>query len=479
MSEARRPNLSATSALWPLLIAAVLPMIAVSLGGLGGDHLTAYVLLAAPAAALFSVAMICWPRLTWFSILGWASIQYWLTDDLGLPQAANLVDDYLLLLITANWVIDSIRCNRPLRFFKWVGKPVTLFLAVGLLSMLLNGVRLTHGLFGIRQHLQGVLLFLAMANLPFDEKVRRRSVNFILLLAFAQIPFILWQWKSHGASLAVFSSSAGDYLHGTMGGINGNYVGYLSLMAMGLLLGLVRAGYGRTQWLLAGVMILAFPMVMSGARICIPIFGLFLFVLFAGKLWVPRYFIAFAMAGGVMAAGTWYYYAHFLADPDEVVSVRTNMVAESDPTNVGRLAYYPIAWDVLHKHAVSPWIGTGPATFFSLAGRRFHPPLAMAYNYRANEDAEMPASAIIAAGVEYGYLGLIAFYWILLNFALIARRMWRTDPDPYWQGMARGSLAMVLLFSITPLIANVWEPQQTTYYMWLLPGVFVARLTRR
>jgi len=479
MSDSSSPPQPAQdeSAHWALLVAVALPAVALLFRVWTGRTGSGLLLISLPLMVAVSAIALSVPRMTWFGILGWSFLQYWMSDDLRLlPAWTNLFDDYLLLLLTISWIVYCIHRDRRVEFFAWVGKPITLFLMVAIVSLWANAAPVGPGLFGIRQHMQGALLFLALVNLDFSEKIRRKTVKFVIFCALFQIPVIFVQWLQAGADLSVFASTAGDYLRGTMGGINGNYVGYLSVVAMGLLMGLVYSGYGSQRRLLLMAALLAVPMVMSGARICIPIMALFLVLLYLPKLWRPRYLVAFTVMCSVLLGLILFYYMRFLQNPEDVISLRTNIVAETDPTNVGRFAYYGIAWEVLQDHAAHPLIGTGPATFFSLAGRRFLPQLAVMYNYRMNESSGLPPSAIIAAGVEYGLLGLFAFYWILLNFYLISRRVWRTDDDPFWQGIARGSLALILLFSITPLINNVWEPQQSSYYMWTIPGLLAARL---
>jgi hypothetical protein len=245
-----------------------------------------------------------------------------------------------------------------------------------------------------------------------------------------------------------------------MGKGGGNSVGYFSLLAIGLLLGLFRARPkgGGGGWLLLGVFLLMFPFILSGSRVGLPILGVFLFWLFFKNPFArPGQTILACVIAGAVAVGVLYYVHRVLVDSEDIFTVTLNLRAETDPTSVGRLSYYGISWEVLHEHAWSPLIGTGPATYFSMAGRRFLPPLAVAYSYRTK--LTLPPSGILGTGVEYGYLGLASFYWIIFSLFNIAKTVWRKTTDPFWEGVARGYVVGMLLFSIVPLVTNIWEFQ--------------------
>ncbi|MBN1866647.1 O-antigen ligase family protein [Candidatus Sumerlaeota bacterium] len=472
---------SPTSAFWPSLIAFLLPFGALSLllRQPGGDPTRYIVATSLPLALMAVVFLLGLPLLSLYLLVLWVPVQYFFTIDVPiLPAAADRFDEFLLFVLTVACLIRLSREKRFLDLCPWIAAPATLFLAVGLASTLLNRVPLAPALFGIAMHIEYLLAFWIVANLRPRDRTMRRLVALLLIYAFVQIPIMFWQWKQAGAAFALLAGDAPDLLRGTMGPGGGNAVGYFVLLGIGLLLGLYRARASGSQTLrLAGAFALLFPFILSGSRISLVVLGVFLAWLFLRPaIRQPRQLLILAAMGLCLVGGVYYYITRVLVDSEDILTLELNLRAESNPASVGRIAYYPISWEVLHRHSFSPLIGTGPATYFSLAGRKYSPPLAEAYNYRWQ--GGLPPSGVLGTGVEYGYLGLAAMYWIVLSFFRIARTVWRRTRDRYWEGIARGYFVALLLFAISPLITNVWEFQTFAFTVWFLGGALYLHARR-
>jgi hypothetical protein len=432
------------------------------------------VLIILPCAIAYTITILAYTRAGLVITTLFVPLQYILTAPLGetISNYAVLLDEFTLLIITCAWMAGNISRKGKIWTRTPIDVPLFLFIFVGFLSTILNGAPFFKAMFGIRQHVQYALIFYAIVNLNPPRSFIRGLLLISLAIAAIQLPIMIGQWDI--TEIILREQDAPDIFVGTMGKGGANAVGFFLLIHIGFLLGLFETGDRRypRSFLLLFSLYLLIPFVMCGSRIGLVIFPVFILWLFYKDIRRPQYAVAGLILVGIMIVGCLYYVKNMLAEWGLTYSLETNISAETNPRKAGRIAYYGIGWDVLHTQSASPLIGTGPGTYSSYAARRFEPPLAQAYIYRTSPGVEhLIDSQIIATGVEYGYLGLVLFYVIILQFWRMTIRAYRTTEDTFWKGISKGYVATLMVATFVTPVINVWEIQYFAYYLWMWAGV--------
>jgi len=431
------------------------------------------ILIMLPFALAYSIAIFAYPRAGLAIATCFVPLQYFLIKPFGETalKYAVLLDEFTLLVITLAWMSGNINRKGKIWTRTAIDMPLLLFILVAFMSTILNGAPFFEAMFGMRQHMQYALIFYAIVNLDLPRAFIRKLFLISLGIAAIQLPVMIGQWDI--AEIVFREQNAPDIFVGTMGKGGANAVGFFLLIHIAFLLGLFQAGYRRypRSFLILFSLYLLVPFIMCGSRVGLLIFPFFILWLFYKDIRRPQYLLVGLILVGIMILGSIYYVKNMLVDWDLTYSLETNISAETDPRKAGRIAYYGIGWDVLHHHSVSPLIGTGPGTYSSYAARRFEPPLAQAYVYKITPGVEhLVDSQIIATGVEYGYLGLVFFYLIIIRFWRMTIAAYRTTTDLFWKGISRGFVATLILATFVTPVINVWEIQYFAYYLWLWAG---------
>lgn len=456
------------------LVVALLPVIGfvVSLIALTrGEHVL--YAMAAPAALLFLALCFLFPYLAILLLFFYSTIQYFFTITYEiLPPVFAQLDDGILLALLARAFVEFLSHPSNLLRVRPFLIAFVLFFLLSFVSLKWNGVDPQGGLLSIRHHNQYPLLYLILVTLNPPARVRKILFRLFFAIVIFQLPVMLFQFLTAGAELDFRSQNAPDLITGTMGTGAGNTIGYVLLFALAILIGRYAVkGQGNLIPLVILSPFLLIGMVLCGARMSYIILFMFLSLVALRYTFKRPAVLLFSGLVISLLAGLAYYYTNFvLTDSDTIFSLETNLHSESDPTNVGRLAYYPIAYEVLTTRAAHPFVGTGPGTFFSLSARRFMPEIQESYNYLAGVDRVVDSS-IIATGTEYGFGGLALYYLMILLVFVHIRRVRLHHPDPYWAGTANGFYAAILVYLITPLIMNVWEFQTINTVFWSLAAM--------
>ncbi len=438
-------------------------------------------------AALAAAASIgLWRRLPLaiHALTLWVPIQYAVTKDLALlPRAAVWLDEATLVGLAAALVLRRVRLSTPFGPTP-IDRPLLAFLLVAAASAIANEVRPIVAILGLRDLLQYLVVFYALAWLPLSPRLDRACIRLAVGVGLLQAPVALVQ-------AALLFRGAGDRLLegnydmtvGTFGPSGGDFVAYYVTFLFLLLL--ARARYGRPVNALV-FPALIIPFVASTSRLCFLAFPPCALWLFRRQvLSHPRRLVVPTAVIGIALAGLALYYRNDPALMRMVFDPRTIVASQFtvDAHYVGRAVHYPMAWTMLTDMAASPWLGLGPGMYVGPTAHHFMVPATrLVYDVFGMDPATLRFgsvdSGILPIVTPYGVLGLTAFAWILARVFGMARALERSARRPEDRALGAGMGAIVLFAVLGCLAAPVFEVQVLAYFFWLFAGLAV-RAARR
>ena len=118
----------------------------------------------------------------------WVFLQYFFTRDLHvLPEVFTLVDECFLVGIGCYLIWNIV--NKKIRI-KITGFDVTLllFIALGVVSTILNENPIINIVLGLRCYFQYIILYYAITYLDITEKTCKKFLNVIFFMVVLQVP---------------------------------------------------------------------------------------------------------------------------------------------------------------------------------------------------------------------------------------------------------------------------------------------------
>lgn len=455
-----------------VLVAAALAALAVgALLGLGVE-----LIVVVPLALVALPVLALRPHLSITALSLWVPLQYWLTKDLAiLPRGCVWLDEAILVVLTCVLVVRQL----SLRTYRWtpLDVPVILFVAVAAASAITNGVRPIVGVLGLRDILQFVIVFYALALLPLDARWDRRWILLAFAIGLFQAPLAAFQTRAFFTNEAA-RVAQGDYdiMIGTFGPGGGDFVAYFVMFLLLLLFGRVRSGRTRLLWIVPALLT---TFVFSTSRLCFLFLPLGLGWLYRSHVRRdPRTLVAPLAFAGVLVLGLVIYYwndpkiMRMVLDPTKIVSSQFAV----DEHYAGRMIHYPIAWMILRDIAVSPLLGVGPGMYLGPTASFFMVPVTqMFYDMFNLNPAELRFGSVDSGFLEilvpYGLIGLAAFTFLVSRLHAIGHAVERNARSGAARDLGASFRAIVVFMIVGSLAAPVWEVQILAFYFWLFAGI--------
>jgi hypothetical protein len=377
------------------------------------------------------------------------------------------------------------------------------FVAVCLLSALVNRVGPTSTVYGIRIVLRYAVLFYAIANGGFSRREIKYMVGAYFAAAGLQIGVGLMQALTAGAAKELFTGThevtigkvgftrgqnvmgAGQRLHTVIFGTMENYNGYgmflagAWLVAFSMLRARTRAlGSGR----LWAVVVLGFACVVlsfSRSSLLVLILGSIVVSYLAGyKRWALS--LAFLLLAGL--ASIIYLGTQFSGQELPVLSnnIVYRWVREFTPErlvfreagNYRLFLLFVISVRILSQ---SPILGLGPGTFGSaltlLPGQELYAKLGMNSEYAVLFAADSNWTTIMA---QTGLVGLFFFALIVFGMSAYSARILKRTSDPLLRGVCLAQIGLTVLVVVAGFFGPFFESRSTSFYYWALGGMVVG-----
>jgi len=401
--------------------------------------------------------------------------QFFWTRTLGiLPQATNWIDDVVVLLLG---VLALTSVPQPVRLKHTWAWALAAFVALGVVSAFANDVPWRRAALGFRGVLVYVPLYYAVVAASLDEADVWRVVRALVVLMLLQVPVQIVEFglgiRTNGLSFEALA----DVAPGTLGAGLSNALGFLYLPFICGSFALLLARRDR-RWLIRG-MLLTLGLILSSARAATLLLPVCLVLTAALVRGVAAAFSRRSLLalGAVLLISVGIADAYFrvvtggtLLERMSPAQLMQGQLTYS-PTSASRLAYYPVTWGVLTSVAASPWIGLGPGNYGSGAGYLTNSPglniIRDVFGQFETDRETALNSQFLASLGEFGILGIVLFFTVILALASRTVVVRRATSDPSSRAVLAAMLVGQLVFLVAAFAEYAWETQPLSYTFWL------------
>lgn len=427
-----------------------------------------------PLIAILAVALFTWtlvyPKYALVFLIIWNFFQNLVRYLPGFIQNADLLDELLLVALTIRWILPVLAGKRSIRRTP-LDIPFLFFLLFYVFSVFINGVPLSHAIFGFRDVFQFVLLFYILVQIDFGQELLLRGINWIFLIAAANFAVLFIQ-------VAVFFARTGilfieDDATGLMGISGAHKLGYFA----GFLLVTYIARYSanlkvRWYWFFILVMIIVFTSPRA-VYFAVPISIL---IVYARQLIKnPRLIKRIAVAGLVFV-GFVLVYVNLPITQSATINIKTiyrQQFGTQDAGTLRRVGFLEYSWETLQNNNIL--IGTGPGTYVSKTPSRLGSSLYTKFQQDFPFDNSFnTGSQISLTIVEYGILGTLLILFVYLVMFLSSYRLSRKSNDPSILFLSYATQGMVVMTMLSMVSINIFELQEVVFVLWYVFGVMIA-----
>ncbi|HZT97549.1 MAG TPA: hypothetical protein VFB34_12015 [Chloroflexota bacterium] len=372
-----------------------------------------------------------------------------------------------LLVLSLFWVLvlNLMRRHRPLFSLREIGAPVLAFVALGIVSTLVNAVPLRIAGLGILSTIHAMLIFLALVNIGLQARdVRRFAFVVSGLIALVSIIAVL-QAIPHSPAWALggvhFTTTAG-IMRVTGPFDNPNSLG--DYLAMTVPIPLMLLFFGRTTGsarklvaVAAGLGLLAILLTFAReAWLGLPVATLIVGLAVDRRL--LKAFVTYVVPALVVLL--------LLAAPF------ASRLLETTHGNL-RLTLLKLSMPLILSHV---WLGVGPGRFGGHVALITHTPLYAQYGltqyfYGTGNQIDMFWTHLVA---ESGILGSAAFLAAIVACFISGRRAYLRTFDPRRRALLLGLLYAAPVGVFVSLVSPTLEAGPGATLFWALMGMLVV-----
>ena len=407
------------------------------------------------------------PKLAIYVIIFSISFMNFLYAYTPLPRQLSLLPEVMIILLTMKAIylsatkrISGNLLNKPLLF---------MFLAlifVGLLSALVNNCSPIITMFGFRNHLKYVFLFLLLLLFDFDAVFYKRVITTIFIIAAIQIPFAIVEWRLIGP---------GDLAGGTFGlnatGIMAIFVASIISIIFGISI------YQKVdiKYILLSFALLV-PLMTGESKAGFFFIPLVLFFQFLRRKGGFKRNIRFALLLTIFIPIFFlsvHYFPRFYGSDVSIYLKEPQMVYENQSgelykpeLRIRRLSSIPYAFNFINRSKLTLLLGLGPGnaslSFFS------------EYSGKYSNSPVWPTALVILL-LEWGMLGTILYLLMFLYIFIKCNNYIFLVSNPYWKGIFFGFNGMIVVYLAASIYNRDWLNDSLGFIFWFLASaIFVV-----
>lgn len=339
-------------------------------------------------------------------------------------------------------------------------------IALGCLSIANGSSALYPSFKGLLRHIGFPLLFFLILMAEPDEKLMKKLVWGIILVAFLQVAASIYQFGYYTFISHKPPGMRADYSGGLLGYSCGGYTAVFVAMTFCILIGFILV-YGMRWYYLVGILALMLPVFLASARTGVFFFALGgLFMLLAAPLkkhapFSKRLLISIVLIlglGGVIVSGVAGESFEVLTDFNYLYEYS---MKQAD-SGLGRLQAFDIVKFQL-SNPVARLIGLGPGKLT---------PTSIVRNERSliaqNTQLFQNVTGYAYTTIEIGFLGLILFIMMYLRAYGFTRRFMKQVDDPFWEAVSLGFCGAILIYIISTVYVDSWIYYPLPFTFWAL-----------
>lgn len=424
-------------------------------------------------------------------------VQKWLPP--GLDLASRYVTEALLVGLFLAVVAERLLSGKPWRRTP-LDLPLCLFVAIGIVSAVVNQLPLVVLLMGLRITLRYLLLYYLVVLVGFNRQQVKKLLMAVLVMAafvmtigllqavigppmnrFLQIPDIMFGDTATRA-ISGFAAGHGRYIFSTLGRYDalGIYAVYILLITLAYVLH-HRRRHIAWNWLIVATLI-CLALTLSRQSWLALYVTLWVWAIIGKKKWaIYVLFVLFIIPTAILLIALSFpdlvrYYGSAGA---EQVTVITRIL---DAFSAGYLRVSSGSGGRLFvlRHVserileMSPWLGFGPGRFGTITAQYF-----------GYSDADLlgmaPGDVYLVFDVnwvtllgQYGSLGLLAFLFVFWRAWRRTRWLYHHAVDSLSRSVALATAGIIPAFMVLAFFGPNFEQRIVSMYAWLLIALVVT-----
>lgn len=364
------------------------------------------------------------------------------------------IPDMILLFLMIRVVALVIREKRVVRTS--LDLPILFFALWGFLSMFLTDQTPVSLFISLRQVIKFSLLFYIIQYLHFDQDFFKKLIRVLIFLFAIQVPT---------AIIKMFIYGQGEHAIGTYAYFGGGLTAVLPVVVFSIALGLYFYYKSNIRYL---IFVLYFQLFyIACPKRMYPFFAIvvFIYLIKISGLSKLKKLLPFAPVLVLVLALLFYASPELRTvfnNPKSIVDWSTSYTYQkNDDQTSGRMAVAELVYDTLKQNPINFAFGFGPGTvtesFDSVQGK-VRQKLNIYYGW--TEFAMM--------ALEYGFVGVILFLWILFTIYRKNKKFFAETEDPFWKAISFGYRGIILLYLLAFFYTTIFRLDVSAYLFWLL-----------
>jgi hypothetical protein len=382
---------------------------------------------------------------------------------LGLPGPLINLGYFLIIMVLLReyfFTANLLPVRTPIN---WV---LVGIIALGCLSIANGSSALYPSFKGLLRHVGFPLLFLLILMAEPDEKLMKKLVWGIILVAFLQVAASIYQFGYYTFISHKPPGMRADYSGGLLGYSCGGYTAVFMAMAFCIVIGFILV-YGMRWYYLVGIIALALPIFLASARTGVFFFalgGLFMMLVAPLRKHAPfskRLLISVALIvilSGVIVSGVAGESFKVLTDFNYLYEYS---MKQAD-SGLGRLQAFDIVKSQLNN-PITRLIGLGPGKLTPTSIVQDKSSL-IAQNTQLFQNVTGYAYTTI----EIGFLGLILFIILYLRVYGFTRRFMKQVDDPFWEAVSLGFCGAIIIYIVSTVYVDSWIFYPLPFTFWAI-----------
>ncbi|MBU0518775.1 hypothetical protein KJ564_07540 [bacterium] len=339
-------------------------------------------------------------------------------------------------------------------------------MGMGLLSIAAGDMGAYPAFKGLFRHIAFPFLFLLILIAEPDERLMKRLVIGVIIVAFVQVIASAMQFSWYTVIAPKDAGMRADFSGGILGYSCGGYNSIFMAMTFALLLGMLIVR-GFKLYLAIGAVALLAPVFLSSARAGVPMFAATaLFMLVFAPLprhgpWMGRLILATVLTASILIIAASGLAGQTFKDIFDISYITEYSSKQSD-AGMGRLQ----ALDVVSSSLRTPLeqlVGRGPGALT---------PTSITQN-DASLIANNPLLFATVTGyayttIEIGFVGLVLFLLLYIQVYRFTRRFLKEIDDPFWESIALGFQGTIFIYVISTFYIDSWVFFPLPFAFWAM-----------
>ena len=412
-------------------------------------------------------------RLGFIIILATLFIFNWLFGVIKvIPKEITWLPDVIIMVMTVKLLFLQTKQKKIKK--TPIDIPFLAIILLGFISALYNNVSIVTLIFGFRNFFKYILMFYILRNIEYDEKFYKFFMIALFVLALLQIPITFIQAFVYG----VTGEDVADNISGTLGWKTTGAMTIFMSFAVSLMIGFFTQTRKKIFVLLA--ISFAIPMILGSGQ-----FGIYISPIAIIVCWIIgnpitlkniakipiMIFFLFAVGWSLIVYHDLRYGGNlmmFIKNPSKLYNLNMDFKKEGA---YGRFQVIDVSHKLLSENPVRFITGYGPGNASESYFKKYSGKLEQKYEMRKIGGIQLTAILL-----EYGYLGLLFFFYMFYCLWRLSRKVYYTSDSQFWRSVSIGFNGMIIIYLGGIIYNPVWFYDVLAFPFWFVSAALVIQL---